>query len=348
MGMKVTRAQALIAAMPLLAGGLVGRSLIAGRAAIPAWADTPTIRVGYFPNITHAQAVLGFGDGTFSRDLAGVTVKGEQFNAGPDELNAIFAGAIDLAYIGPGPAINGYARSNGALRVVAGAATGGSLLIARAGSAIRSLKDLAGKRVAIPQLGNTQDILLRALLHDAGLAPSDQGGSVRVIAVQNPDTLPLFQRGDLDAALVPEPWGSRLIASVGARVVLDSSRIYGGTTPSTVVVASSSFLSAHPDLVVRFLRAHADLTRRLTPGVRNAAVVAALNAQIKMLTGKALPAGVLAGALSRVSFTTAISQGALGQFARFSVTAGYLRGSASITGLIDPWPLAHLHDSSIK
>ncbi|HXT36222.1 MAG TPA: ABC transporter substrate-binding protein, partial [Chloroflexota bacterium] len=161
-------------------------------------------------------------------------------------------------------------------------------------------------------------------------------------------TLSLFQKGDLDAALVPEPWGSRLIASVGARVVLDSARIYGGVTPSTVIVASASFLKAHPDVVVLFLRAHDELTRRLTPGGGSAAVAAALNAQIKVLTGKPLPPGVLASALSRTSFTTSISQGSLAQFAGFSVTAGYLRRNASIRGLIDPWPLAHLHDSSIK
>jgi len=210
------------------------------------------------------------------------------------------------------------------------------------------VRGLEGKRVAIPQIGNTQDILLRALLHDAGLGASDQGGSVRVIAVQNPDTLSLFQKSDLDAALVPEPWGSRLIAAVGASVVLDSAHIYGGATPSTVIVASASFLKAHPDLVVRFLRVHDQLTMRLSPGSRNGAVDAALNARIKALTGKALPANVLASALARATFTTTISQNALTQFAGFSVTAGYLRKDASISGLIDSWPLEHLNDSSIK
>src|SRR5579864_2908219 len=135
----------------------------------PVHADAATINVGYFPNITHAQAVLGFGEGTFARELPGVNVVGHVFNAGPDELNALFAGAVDIGYIGPGPAINGYVRSHGGVIIVAGAATGGSLLVARAGSGIISVKGLAGKRVAIPQLGNTQDILLRALLKDAGL-----------------------------------------------------------------------------------------------------------------------------------------------------------------------------------
>jgi NitT/TauT family transport system substrate-binding protein len=309
-------------------------------------ADTLAIRVGYFPNITHAQAVLGFGDGSFARGLAGVSLHPTIFNAGPDELNALFAGAIDIGYIGPGPAINGYVRSRGGLYIVSGASTGGALLVARAGSGIKTVKDLAGKTVAVPQLGNTQDIELRALLGDAGLAPSERGGSVRILAVQNADTLSLFQKGDLDAALVPEPWGSRLVAATGARVVLDWNQIYGGTMPGAVVVVAASFLKAHPDLVVRFLRVHEQLTREL--GSRSAAVAAALNAQIKVLTGKALPSGVLASALTRTTFTTNIDQATLSRFAALSTTAGYLRKGAAITGLVNHWPLDHLQDASIK
>jgi len=303
------------------------------------------IRVGYFPNITHAQAVLGFGAGLFTRALPGVDVRGTVFNAGPDELTALFAGAIDIAYIGPGPAINGYIRSHGGLYVVAGAATGGSLLVARSGSGIARLSDLAGKKVGIPQIGNTQDILLRSLLKDHGLAPSDQGGSVRVLAVQNPDTLPLFTRGEIDAALVPEPWGSRLVAATGAHIVLDWRQIYNGATPATVIVVSAPFLKAHPDLVVRFLRVHDQATRLLA---NPASVRAALNHQIKVLTGKALPDAVLAAALSRTLFSTAINAPALSRFAGFSKAAGYLPKSADVSGLVDVWPLAHLHDASIK
>ncbi len=343
--MQRTRRQALLAAAFLLLGAVC----TSGIPALPAQAAQQAIRVGYFPNITHAQAVLGFGDGTFARALPGVNVQGKVFNAGPDELNALFAGAIDIGYIGPGPAINGYVRSGGALSIVAGAATGGSLLVARAGSHITSVHDLAGKTVAIPQLGNTQDILLRGLIAGAGLAPSENGGSVRIIAVQNPDTLALFQRGDLDAALVPEPWGSRLIATLQARIVLDWQQIYGGTTPATVIIVATSFLKAHPDLVVRFLRAHDQLTHRLQAARSgSAAVMAALNAQIKALTGKALSAPVLASSLARTTFTTSIDRAALQRFAGLTVAAGYLKKSASIAGLVDTWPLAHLTDSSIK
>ncbi len=329
----------LILAALLLVVGL--SSLVGGARAAPT-----TLRVGYFPNITHAQAVLGFGQKVFTTELRGVDVQGKVFNAGPDEMNALFAGAIDIGYIGPGPAINGYVKSHGSVVIVAGASTGGTVLVARAGSGIKGIADLANKKVAIPQVGNTQDIELRALLKDNNLSPSESGGSVRVLAVQNPDTLALFQKGAIDAALVPEPWGSRLVKETGATVVLDNDAIYGGTTPAAVIVASAAFVRAYPDLLVRFLRVHDQLTRGLDNN--RAGIRPALNAQIKALTGKALADDVLTNSLARTRFSTRLYTRELDRFARFSVTAGYLKASASLTGLVNPWPLAHLLDRAIK
>ncbi len=343
------RARCSVLATALLILALFGGAPACGHAAPLADASGGTLRVGYFPNITHAQAVLGFGTNAFAHGLPGVNVRGVVFNAGPDEMNALFAGAIDLGYIGPGPAITGYVRSHGGLYIVAGASNAGAILVARKGSGITSVKDLAGKTVAVPQLGNTQDIELRALLADAGLKPSESGGSVRILAVQNPDTLSLFEKGDLDAALVPEPWGSRLVVSTGASIVLNAGQIYGGSVPAAVIVVSASFLKAHPDVVVRFLRIHDQLTRQLQQvGQQRFNVETALNFQIKALTGKPLAAGVLRSALDKTVFTTNITQAQLSRFATFSVTAGYLRKDASITGLLDPWPLAHLTDPTIK
>lgn len=328
-----------------LLAGAVALTGVAGRSAPTTRADTLALRVGYFPNITHAQAVLGFGLGTFAKKLSGINVTGQVFNAGPDEMNAIFAGAIDMGYIGPGPAINGFVKSQGGVVIVAGAATGGAELVASKKSGITTVADLSGKKVAVPQLGNTQDIELRQLLRDHGLKPTDHGGTVQVLAVQNSDTLTLFKRGDLDAALVPEPWGLRLVKQRGAHIVLDWNQLYGGTLPATVIVVSSSFLKAHRDVVVRFLRVHAQLTADLHD---TAAVYAPLYAQIKKLSGKGIPSGILEQSLQRTFFSTSINQGLLQKFADFSKNAGYLKQSASISGLVNPWPLAHLNDSSIQ
>jgi NitT/TauT family transport system substrate-binding protein len=169
---------------------------------------------------------------------------------------------------------------------------------------------------------------------------------VHIIAVANADTLSLFQKGDLDAAYVPEPWGSRLVKEDGASIVLDSSQIYGGSVPSTVVIASSSFLKAHANLVVDFLRVHSLLTRRLVENQTGIRPI--LNAQIKALTGKALDDGELKTSLARTGFTTHIYDADLARFASFSVTAGYLKKGANLSGLVNRWPLAHLLDKSIK
>jgi len=337
-----------VLALFLIAFVIIGGVTARGHAA-PLPASGETVRVGYFPNITHAQAVLGFGSGAFARGISGVTVHGIVFTAGPDELNALFAGVIDIGYIGPGPAINGFVRAHGGLSIVAGVSSAGAMLVARKGTGITSVKDLAGKKVAIPQLGNTQDIELRALLSDAGLTPTENGGSVRILSVQNPDALSLFQRGDLDAALAPEPWASRLVASTGASIVLNARQIYGGALPAAVIIVSTAFLKAHPDLVVRFLRVHNQLTRQLQQvGQVRSSEEAALNVQIKTLTGKPLSASILRSALSNTTFSTSIDQTLLNRFATYSIRAGYLPKDAAITGLLDPWPLAHLADPAIQ
>ncbi len=171
-----------------------------------------TIRVGAFPKITHAQAMVGKANGTFEKALGpNVKVEWKSFNAGPSAIEALFAGAIDMTYIGPNPTIAGYTRSNGeALRVIAGAASGGAALVVHNDSGIQSAADFQGKKVASPQLGNTQDVALRSWLRANSLKATDRGGDVQVIPLPNPEQLTLFIQKELDAAWAPEPWATRL------------------------------------------------------------------------------------------------------------------------------------------
>src|SRR5579859_6739839 len=171
------------------------------------------IRVGAFPNITHAQAMVGKANGTFQKALGpGVKIEWTSFNAGPSAIEALFAGAIDMTYVGPNPTISGYLRSNGeALRVIAGAASGGASLVVRSDSGINKPEDFHGKRVGSPQLGNTQDVALRAWLKAHGMKPTDKGGDVQVVPLANPDQLTMFLQKQLDASWAPEPWATRLI-----------------------------------------------------------------------------------------------------------------------------------------
>src|SRR5689334_1028086 len=170
-------------------------------------AKPTTLHLGYFPNLTHASAVYGVASGTFARELGETKLETQTFNAGPAEVEALFAGSIDAAYIGPGPAVNAFLKSKGAVVVVAGATSGGAALVVRTG-----VTDLKGLKIADPQTGGTQDIALRTYLAGKGLHVDAQGGGdVTILAQENAQTLDLFKAGKIDGAWVPEPWASRLV-----------------------------------------------------------------------------------------------------------------------------------------
>src|ERR1700752_2832014 len=222
-----------------------------------------TVRVGAFPNITHAQAMVGKANAAFEKAMGpNVKIEWKSFNAGPSAIEALFAGAIDMTYIGPNPTISGYVRSNGeALRVVAGAASGGAALVVRNDSGISKPSDFHGKKVASPQLGNTQDVALRAWLKANGLKTTDKGGDVQIVPLANPDQLTLFLKKDLDAAWAPEPWATRLIREGNGRLFLDERTLWpGGQFICANLIVSPKFLRDHPDVVKNWLRAHVELT----------------------------------------------------------------------------------------
>lgn len=297
------------------------------------------IRVGYFPNMTHAQALVGLSDGSFKNALGNkVELEEHTFNAGPSEIEALLAGEIDLGYIGPGPAINGYVKSHKGLQIIAGASDEGAVLVARKGSNIKSAKDLNGKKVAVPQLGNTQDITLRGLLKSAGLKDASKGGSVTIVPAENPDILTLIGKGEVDAALVPEPWGSRLVKQAGASVVLDADKVWpNGTYSTAVVIVSSHFLKEHPDLVDKWLKAHVDLTEKINKDGTNSKKI--INEQIKKLTQKSLSQDVLDNSFKRIVVTNNPEVNSVKEFVKLSVDNGYLKEQPDISGLFNLEPL---------
>src|SRR6201993_1224210 len=273
---------------------------------ISGWAqgNVTTIRVGAFPNITHPQALVGKANGSFEKSLGpGVKIESKTFNAGPSAIEALFAGAIDMAYIGPNPTINGYVRSNGeAVRVVAGASSGGASLIVRNDSGIQKPEDFHGKRVASPQFGNTQDVALRSWLTKNGLKTNDKGGDVQIVPMANPDQLTLFLKKDLDGAWAPEPWATRLIHEGNGRLFVDERSLWpNGQFVIGLLVVNTKFLQAHPDLVKNWIRAHVELTDWIDAHKADAKKL--LNEQIQRETNKALPADVLSEAFSRLQPT---------------------------------------------
>jgi NitT/TauT family transport system substrate-binding protein len=260
-------------------------------------------------------------ENAFAED--GVSINWITFNAGPSVIEAMFAGAIDISYIGPVPALSGYIQSGGSLQIVAGAANGGSVLIARNDSDIQSAGDLDGKTVAVPQFGNTQHLSLLALLSANGLKASTNGGTVNVVQSSNADIANLMDRGDIDAALVPEPWGSILELSRGGRVVLDYDRVDPHGIPATaVVIVRKEFLDAYPEAVARFIEAHMEATEYINGNMDIASDI--INNQIALITQNIIEKDVLTSAFRRLQISYEIPVSSIMDFARFGVEEHFL------------------------
>jgi NitT/TauT family transport system substrate-binding protein len=303
----------------------------------PAQNAPVVIRAGHFPNITHSQAVIAQANGWFAKAMAPeAKVDWKIFNAGPFAIEAIFAGELDLTYIGPNPAITGYVRSQGqALRIVAGATSGGAALIVRADSGIQKPEDFHGKKVASPQLGNTQDVALRAWLQSHKMLPREKGGDVQVIPIANADQLTLFLKKEIDAAWAPEPWASRLIREANGRLFFDERQLWpNGQFVTTHLIVRTEFLRQHRNIVKKWVRAHVDLTDWIVKNLPEAKRI--LNQEIQKETGKALPQAVLDDAFGRMQVTYDPIRSSLLTSARAAFDAGFLgRQQPNLTGIYD-------------
>ncbi len=298
--------------------------LFALAAATGARAAKTVLRVGYFPNVTHAQGVIGSqttreGRGWFEQRLGpGVEVQWYPFNAGPSAMEAIFAGSIDLTYVGPNPSLNAYIRSRGdEIRVLAGAAEGGAALVVAGDGRIKTPADFRGRKVATPQFGNTQDVAARVWLKQQGYRITQTGGDVFVVPTANPDQLALFEAGQVDAVWTVEPWVSRLEQEAGGRVYLEQT-----DAVVTLLVASVRLLREHPDLARKFRAAHVELTDWINahgPEAR-ALVRAGLSAD----THREFSAALVAGAWPRLRFTAALTPAQMAALVADAQAAGFL------------------------
>lgn len=289
------------------------------------------LRLGYLPNLTHGQALTGVGSGRFEAALPGITLETAVFASGPQLVEALFAGEIDLAYLGPSPAMNAFVRSQGrALQLLAGSATGGSRFVVRRDSGIDAPADLRGKRIGVPQIGNTQDVAMRSWLVKQGLASVDRGGDVALFPLANADILGLVQRKELDGAWVPEPWAARLIAEADCRTFVDES-VASPKRPVTVLAARRAFAAAQPDLTRAFLTAHRTETRWHLEHPK--AAEQAVGDAVYELVGKRLPPAVLSDAFGHVVPTAELDPVELNNLALAAFAIGYLP-SAEISGIV--------------
>jgi NitT/TauT family transport system substrate-binding protein len=301
------------------------------------FAQKKIFRLGYFPNINHAQALIGVGNGDFQKVLGNnIELKTLTFNAGPSATEALLANQIDAAYIGPNPTVNGYVVSEGkALKVISGVASGGAVFIVRNDSGIQSTKDFAGKKFASPQIGNTQDVALRKYLHDNGFNTKDKGGNVEVLPIKNPDILTLFLKKEIDGAWVPEPWGEKLIKEGNGRLFLDERSLWPAEKFVTAnIIVNPEYLKNNPDVIKKFLEAHVNETQWINSHKEEA--LKTFNFELKKLTGQTIPDDQLKEAFSKLELTYDPLQETLIKSANDAFEIGYLgKMKPDLSGLYD-------------
>ncbi|MGW0911545.1 aliphatic sulfonate ABC transporter substrate-binding protein [Streptomyces sp. NPDC002784] len=339
------RTLAVLAVLPLLAlaaaCGYGSQAVENTEHAIPGAAKVDgldAVRIGYFGNLTHATALVGRHEGIFQKELGGTTAKYAAFNAGPSEIEALNSGSIDIGWIGPSPAINGYVKANGKnLRIISGSASGGVKLVVNP-ERITSLKDVEGKRIATPQLGNTQDMAFLNWAAEQGWQVDAQSGEgdVSVVRSDNKVTPDLYRSGSVDGAWVPEPTASKLVAE-GGKVLLDEADLWPDKKfVITNVIVSQSFLEEHPKAVEAVLRGSVQANKWINANPDKAK--AAANAQLAADTGKALPAEVIDRAWPSIRFTDDPLAATLDAQARHAVEAGLLE-RPDLSGIYDLTPL---------
>jgi len=286
------------------------------------------LRLGYFPNVTHAPALIGTDKGLFEKELGDTKLTLQQFNAGPDEVSALLGGSLDVAFIGSGPAINAYAKSKGAaVRLISGVTSAGAQFVTTPD--ITKPEDLVGKTVVTPQLGNTQDVALKKWLADKKLT-----GKVQVTNMENAQTLDAFKGGQVQAAWLPEPWSSRLVLEAGAKVFVDEKELWSdGKFPTTVLIVRTEFLEQHPQTVKAFLKGLVASIDYADDDESDAQ--AAVNRQLEKLTGKTLKPDVIKRAWSNITLTFDPVAGQFKQLAKDQVTAGIAQTAPDVAGFAD-------------
>lgn len=283
------------------------------------------LRVGFFPNITQAQALVGNASGVFQQQVPGLEMK--MFNAGPAAMEALTSGSLDAAYVGTGPAINTFLKAGRELRIIAAAVDSGAVLVTKTA---RTPAELKGKTLASPQLGNTQDIALRYWLSQQGLKV---GQDVTVTPLSNPDILSLFLNGKLEGAWVPEPWGARMIAEGGGHILLDERDVWSERRfHTTVIVTTRKALEEQREPLKKLLRAHVALTRQWEQHPE--AFIASVNSAFGKVTGKPLAETVLKDAFSRLAPDLDVMPEQLHQAAQHARQLSFIP-SDDLTGLVD-------------
>ena len=293
------------------------------------------IRIAYFPNIGHAVPIVGMEKGFFEEILGDQTkIETRVFDSGPQVIESLFANSIDIAYVGPGPAINGFLNSeNHNVKILAGAASGGASFIVHPDSEINSVSDFAGKKIAAPQIGNTQDVSLRHYLSENRLKSADKGGSVVVYNVPNPDTYTLFVKGEIDGAWVAEPWATILETELDGKRLFHEEELWPDKQfASVLLIANTDYVKKNPQLVSNFLSSHHETVTWINQNPVETRIV--FNNFLDSYLGQSLSDDIVDVALSNLEITSDPIQDSVYSFAEKADALGYLgRNGYNLSGI---------------
>ena len=293
------------------------------------------IRIAYFPNIGHAIPIVGIEQGFFEKSLGNdVQIETRVFDSGPQAIESLFANSVDLAYVGPGPAITGFLNSeNHNVKILAGAASGGASFIVHPNSEILLASDFAGKKIAAPQIGNTQDVSLRSYLSENGLKPADKGGSVIIYNIPNPDIYTLFVKGDIDGAWVPEPWATIFETELGGKRLFHEEELWPNKEfASVLLIGNVNYVEKHPQMVSNFLTSHHETAIWINQNSIETRVI--FNDFLKSHLGKSPSDDVIDIALSNIVITDDPKSDSIYSFAKKADALGYLgRNGYDLTGI---------------
>ena len=283
------------------------------------------IRVAYFPNIGHAVPIVGIENGIFSDGFGNETrIETRLFDSGPQVIEALFAKSLDVAYVGPGPAINGFLQSQkNDVKILAGAASGGASFIVHPDSSISSAADLSGKRIAAPPIGNTQDVSVRNYLVENNLKPAEQGGSVFIINVSNPDIYTLFVKGEIDAAWISEPWATILVNELGGTRLFHEEDLWPEKSfASVLLVVRPEYLEQNPDVVEQWLESHSATVNWINSNPEETSII--FNKFLDEHYGQSIPEEIVRESLSHLQITDDSNEKSIHIFAERADSLGYL------------------------
>jgi NitT/TauT family transport system substrate-binding protein len=283
------------------------------------------IRIAFFPNIGHLVPIIGSENGMFSNSFDNQTViETHLFDSGPQVIESLFAKSIDLAYVGPGPTINGFVQSEkNDLKILAGAASGGASFIVHPNSKINSIDDLPGKRIAAPPIGNTQDVSLRTYLFENNLKPVEKGGSVVVLNTANPELFTLFAKGDIDAAWVPESWATILIQELGGtRLFYEEDLWPNNQFSSVLLIGRTDYIESNPQIIQAWIESHKEIVAWINNNPEESKLI--FQQFIKKTLGRTLPEKIIDDSYSNIEITSDPIADSIYTFAQRADALGYI------------------------